>query len=180
MNVILTVDFIKKYSHVNFLSMAKKTTSKRLHERLLALHHLISTESRKETAKLMGRNSEWVRSWVLRYHNGGEENLKDTPRSGQPKLLTDEQEKQLVVDILELQDDRNGGRITGKEINEFIKKEYKVEYKGNAIYDLLERIGLSWVSSRSKHPKSNENIQKSFKQTFKARIAKKRMQKKSV
>ena len=165
---------------MDFLSMAKKDTSKRVSERLLALYHLIRTKSRKDAAEIVGRNSEWMRMWVLRYHNGGYQNLIDKPRSGQPKLLTDEQEQQLVVDILKLQDDRNGGRITGTEINAYIKKKYNVEYRGTAIYDLLERLGLSWVSSRSKHPKSDENKQKSFAQTFKARLAKKRAQKKSV
>ena len=179
METILTSDFIDKYSHVNFLSMAKKETSKHISERLLALHHLMRTKSRKEAAEIVGRNSEWMRMWVLRYHNGGYQNLVDKPRSGQPKFLTDKQEQQLVVDILKLQDDRNGGRITGKEINGHIKKKYNVEYKGTAIYDLLERLGLSWVSSRSKHPKSDENKKKSFAQIFKARLAKIRAQKKN-
>ena len=39
------------------------------------------------------------------------------------KYLTEMEEKQLVSLILQIQDDRNGGRITGKEINELIKKK---------------------------------------------------------
>lgn len=178
MNVISTADFIIKYSHVDFLKMAKKETSKRIHERLLGFHHLIRLKSRKEAAAMVGRHPEWLRMWILRYDNGGYQELIDKPKSGQPKLLTNDQEKQLIIDVLELQDNRNGGRITGREINEHIKSKFGVQYSGNAIYDLLERIGLSWVSSRSKHPKSDENRQKSFKQTFKARLTKKIKQKK--
>jgi len=177
---ILTEDFIKKYKHVDFLLMSKKASCKRVSERLLSLHHLIRLESRKEAASIVGRHSEWLRMWILRYYNGGLENLYDRPKTGQPKYLTDEQEEQLVIDIMAIQDNRNGGRITGKEIGEHIKTKYNVQYKGTSIYDLLERIGMTWVSSRSKHPKADENEQKTFKQLFKARLAKKRAQKKSV
>ena len=78
-----------------------------------------------------------------------------------------------------MQDNRDGGRITGNEIREHIEKKYNKTFKNNSIYDLLHRLGLSWVSSRSKHPKSDEKKQKAFKQTFKARVAKIKSQKKS-
>ncbi len=71
------------------------------------------------------------------------------------------------------------GRITGPEINMMIKDNFGVEYKSSGLYDLLERIGLSWVSSRSKHPKSDEKKQQAFKQTFKARMEQIKLKKKS-
>ena len=79
---------------------------------------------------------------------------------------------------MKVQDERNGGRITGREIGDLIKKEYEVEYKKSGLYDLLERLGLSWVSSRSIHPKTDLKKQTTFKQTFKARVAKVKAKKK--
>ena len=176
--IISTQDFILKYSHVNFLKMAKSESSKRIHERLLALHHLCNGKNRIEAAAIVGRSDEWLRKWILRYHNGGYKNIASVKQPGPKSYLTPEQESILTAEILDLQDSRNGGRITGFEISEYIKKKYGIIYKGTSVYDLLERIGLSWVSSRAKHPKSDSKKQKNFKQTFKARIEKIKIKKK--
>ena len=104
MSAISTNDFIKKYSHVNFLKLANRESCPRIRQRLLGIYNLMKGQNRIEAAKGVGRNSEWLRMWVLRYDKGGYKNLYDRPRSGQPKLLTDDQEKQLIVDILKLQD----------------------------------------------------------------------------
>ena len=180
MSVISTENFITKYRHVNFKKMAQRESCPRVRERLLGIHNLMCGKNRIEAAKAVGRNPEWLRMWVLRYDAGGYEKLIDLPRPGQKKYLTNEQEDELVVLILNLQDERNGGRIIGKDIIELVKEKYNVEYKRSGMYDLLERIGMSWVSSRSKHPKSDIKKQKNFTQTFKARMAKIKAQKKSV
>ncbi len=179
MEIIATDKFILKYSHIDFLKMAKRESSKRIHERLLALHHLCNGKNRHEAAAIVGRCDEWLRAWVLKYHNGGYQNLISKKPPGRSNYLTSEQESELVVDILRLQDERDGGRLIGAEIADHVKKKYSVIYKGTSIYDLLERIGMSWVSSRSKHPKADSKKQRSFKQTFKARMAKIRQKKKA-
>lgn len=160
--------------------MARTESCPRVRERLLGIHNLMLGKNRIEAASSVGRNPEWLRMWVLRYEESGLEGLSDKPKSGQPKFLTDEQESNLVNDIIKLQDDRDGGRITAEEIRLYIIKKYKVEYKSRGVYDLLYRLGLSWVSSRSKHPKSDVNKQKTFKQTFKARAAKIKSKKKKI
>jgi len=172
MDAISTENFIKKYTSVNFLSMAQSESSPRVRERLLGIHQLFQGKNRIESAAAVGRNPEWLRSWVLRYHNKGYEGLFDKSRSGQPSYLTYEQELELQTDILEIQELRNGGRVTARDVQEHIKKKFKVEYKYKSVFDVLERLGLSWVSSRSKHPLSDETKQNNFKKIFKARVAK--------
>ena len=180
MTAISTEDFIKKYQHVNFQKMARTESSPRIRERLLGFHNLMIGKNRIESAAAVGRNPEWLRMWVLRYDEGGYKNLVDKEGRGSERYLTKEQEEKLVELILELQDERDGGRVIGKDIGELIKKEFNVEYKKSAVYDLLERIGLSWVSARSKHPKSDIKKQKSFKQIFKARMSKIKTKKKAT
>lgn len=172
MSPISTEDFIKKYKHVDFKKMARSESCSRVRERMLGLYNLFTGKNRIEAAAAVGRNPEWLRSWVLRYDEGGYENLFDKPKSGGPKFLTEDQEQELVLEIMRLQDERDGGRITAKEIQKFVNEKYSVNYKFKSIYDLLERIGMSWVSSRSKHPLADEERQKRFKQTFKARVKK--------
>lgn len=179
MSVISTEHFTIKYKHLDFQKMARNESCPRVRERLLGFYNLIIGKNRIEAAKSVGRNPEWLRMWVLRYDEGGYENLFDKAKPGQPKHLTKEQEDELVISIISMQDNRNGGRITGKEIKEYIEVKYNKTFKNNSIYDLLHRLGLSWVSSRSKHPKSDEKKQKTFKQTFKARVAKIKSQKKN-
>jgi transposase len=178
MSVISTENFIKKYSHVDFQKMSRIESCPRVRERLLGIFNLMIGKNRIEAAKAVGRNPEWLRSWVLRYDEGGYKNLFDKPKSGQPKYLTDEQERSLVSDILLQQEKRNGGRLTGVEISVFIFTKYGVRYGSSGTYDLLERLGMSWVSSRSKHPKSDIQKQINFKKTFKARVAKIKAKKK--
>ncbi len=179
MSVISTENFILKYKHMDFQKMAQSESCPRVRERMLGFYNLMIGKNRIEAARAVGRNPEWLRMWVLRYDEGGYENLIDKARRGQPKYLTKEQEEELVQDIILMQDNRDGGRITGNEIREHIKKKYNKTFKNNSIYDLLHRLGLSWVSSRSKHPKSDDKKQKTFKQTFKARIAKIKSKKKA-
>ncbi|MBC8552668.1 MAG: winged helix-turn-helix domain-containing protein [Candidatus Brocadiales bacterium] len=172
MTPISTEDFIKKYRHINFKKMAQNESCPRVRERLLGIFNLMVGKNRIEAAAAVGRNPEWLRSWVLRYDDGGYDNLFDKPKSGPPKYLSQEQEHHLASEIMRLQDERDGGRITAKEIQAFVNKKYNVDYKFKSIYDLLERMGMSWVSSRSKHPLADEEQQRRFKQTFKARVAK--------
>ena len=179
MKIISTEKFILKYKHVNFLKLARSESSKRVHERLLAIHHLCNGKNRHEAAAIVGRSDEWLRAWTLKYHNGGYSKLIGKKPPGNKGYLTKEQEDELVTAIIQAQDDRDGGRMTGAEITDLIKEKYKVTYKGTSVYDLLERLGLSWVSSRSKHPKSDVQLQKSFKQTFMARMAKIKAKKKA-
>ena len=171
MTAISTEDFIKKYRHVDFKTEAQRESSPRVRERLLGFYNLMKGKNRIEAAAAVGRNPEWLRTWVLRYDEGGYENIFDLPKTGRKKLLTLEQEQELVLELMYLQDERNGGRITAKEIQKVVNEKFDVEYKFKSIYDLLERIGMSWVSSRSQHPEADEQQQEQFKQTFGARVA---------
>lgn len=170
--VISTADFIKKYKHVDFKKIARIESSPSVRERLLGIHNLFLGQNRIEAAAAVGRNPEWLRMWVLRYDEGGYEKLFDKKKSGHPKYLSEDQEQELVFEIMKLQDERSGGRITAKDIHAFIVEKYDVTYKLNSIYDLLERIGMSWISSRSKHPLADKERQERFKQTLKARVKK--------
>lgn len=170
MERISTADFVIKYKHVNFKKMAKTASDPHVRDCLLCLFYLVSGFSRIESGKKINKSDEWVRKCVLDYHNGGYDNLFYKPRPGQSSFLTKEQEQELVSDIMKMQDERNGGRIIAADIHIFVNEKYKVNYKLKSIYDLLERIGMSWVSSRSKHPMSDEKEQNNFKKTFKGRV----------
>ena len=69
--------------------------------------------------------------------------------------------------VISLQENRNGGRIIGKDIVNMVQEKYAVKYSVSGIYKLLYRMGLSWVSARSIHPMADLEAQESFKKTLK-------------
>ena len=60
----------------------------------------------------------------------------------------------------------SGGRLRGEDIIQLVKDEWGVEYTLSGIYRLMKAIGMSWVSTRSKHPKQDEQAQQQFKKTL--------------
>ena len=65
--------------------------------------------------------------------------------------------------VIQLQKDRSGGRIIGEDIVNMIKEKYKESYSVSGVYKLLKRMGMSWVSGRSVHTRSDPEVQGAFK-----------------
>lgn len=47
----------------------------------------------------------------------------------------------------------DGGRLQGKDVQAYIASEFGVQYQKSNIYNLLHALNLSWITTRSKHPK---------------------------
>ena len=71
--------------------------------------------------------------------------------------------QELKAAILEQQEQRLGGRMTGYDIQALIEERWEVAYGLSTVYTLLARLNLSWISSRSRHPKQNPEQQADFK-----------------
>ena len=68
--------------------------------------------------------------------------------------------------VIQLQKDRSGGRIIGEDIVKMIKEKDKESYSVSGVYKLLKRMGMSWVSGRSVHTRSDPEVQGAFKKTL--------------
>jgi len=91
---------------------------------------------------------------------------KDKPRSGRPTRLDKQHHQALKTLIREAHDRPEGGRLRGQDIANLIEEKWQVRYTVNGIYELLKALGMSWVSSRSKHPKHDPEKQDAFKKTL--------------
>ncbi|NGX52860.1 MAG: hypothetical protein KR126chlam5_01166 [Candidatus Anoxychlamydiales bacterium] len=82
------------------------------------------------------------------------------------KLAIDQHEvfKQTV---LELQHNRNGGRIRGEDILQLMQEKFGVDCSIDTVYRTLARVNLVWITGRSIHPKVNLEAQETFKKTSK-------------
>ena len=64
--------------------------------------------------------------------------------------------------IEQLQQERRGGRIRGEDLRKLLAKQFDVAYSFNGIYELLKRIRIVWISTRSRSPYADPVRQADF------------------
>ncbi|AMG06187.1 helix-turn-helix domain-containing protein [Vibrio parahaemolyticus] len=119
--------------------------------RLLALAHFKDGYSRTQIVKFLKVSRTSINKWVQTFFEEGPEGLQEKPRTGRPPFLTSEQKEQLSQDIKDKTNDTQGGRLTVFDIHAYIMKKFGKHYRPDSIYYLLNHIGFSWITSRSKH-----------------------------
>jgi transposase len=77
--------------------------------------------------------------------------------------LSSKQKQHLAAFIENHTTNPDGGRLIAEDIRQYIQKQFGVEYQLGNIYRLLKEIGLSWITSRSRHPKQSLASQDVFK-----------------
>ena len=147
----------------DFKSLSRGQTSPQMKMRLLALSHFQEGKSRTDIAKFLKVSRTSVNKWVSIYLNEGIEGLKEKPRTGRPVFLSVAQQKQLAQFINDKACSDEGGRLIGADIHAYIEKEFNKTYHTDSIYYLLKKMGFSWITSRSKHPKKDKKAQEDFK-----------------
>ena len=157
-------------SEIDFLSLSKKEKHSRVRIRLLGLSHVKDGVPYRKVADMMKVEYVTVQNWVNSFSESGIEGLKEKGGRGKKPLFPEEKEGELKKIILKKQNLRNGGRLVGNDIKKIINKHFGIEYSLRSTYTLLHKIGLVCISSRSKHPKSNEKMQEEFKKNFKKKI----------
>ena len=83
--------------------------------------------------------------------------------TGRPPLFNYRQKTHLKEYIIANAVKKQGGRLMGKDIQKYIQETYLVTYKIRNIYRLMKELNLVWITSRSKHPKQDLEIQETFK-----------------
>lgn len=159
------VQLSDEMKQINFHALAQKEKNPKARVRLLALMHIKNGKNKTETASMLGLNRGTVKTLIERVNQKGLEGIKDSPRPGRPAFIAGEAAKEFGDKFLEAQKNRKGGRLTGYDAQRMLA-EQGVEYKMSAVYNLLERLNFSWVSSRSAHPKRDEEAQAAFKKTL--------------
>ena len=89
--------------------------------------------------------------------------FSEKSRSGCPHFLSELQQAQLCDFINSHATSKSGGRLIGLDIQAYIKDQFNIEYYPDYIYILLKKLGFSWTTSRSRHPKQSNEMQKNFK-----------------
>ena len=156
-------DEIVKLVGTDFFGLAKKEPHSRVRIRLLALGHLSSGKTKTQVAEMFRVSFPSLRQWLTRFISEGIEGLQDKKGKGRKRKLLFEQEEEFRQKVEELQASREGGRVRGQDVQVLLKETFCVDHALPSVYHVLERCGLSWISSRSKHPKSDPLVQEDFK-----------------
>ena len=143
------------------LSKKEKNPNKRV--RLLAVALYLERHNRAQVARQLKVARRSVNNWVSEYLAHGLSGLEDKPRYGKPSALSAKQKKQLSQFIDSRTQTDKGGRLTGMHIREYIRAEFGVDYHLSHIYKVLSKLGYSWITSRSRHPKQQSGVQDAYK-----------------
>jgi transposase len=127
--------------------------------------HLQAGREYAEIALFLGVKKEAVKGWIKRFRKEGLDGLKESPRSGAKRKLLTSQDAEFKASVLALQEEREGGRITGKDVQALLQNKFKVNCVLSSAYNYLHRVDLSWITVRSKHPKQDQEKQDAFKKT---------------
>lgn len=156
----------KEFQEFNFLDYYKEHRSKPYIYRCLALHYIQSGNSYDQVSELIYYSRKIIMQWVRKFEEGGLDYLLSTkPGRGRKARVSSNMSAEFSEAVISLQEKRNGGRVIGQDIVNLVKEKYAVQYSVSGIYKVLSRMGLSWVSGRSIHPKANLEAQASFKKT---------------
>jgi len=147
----------------DFSELAKTHKSVRMRLRYSALAHFQEGKSRTDIAKFLKVSRTSVNKWISQYHQHGLTGLIDKKTTGRPTRLSEMQSQQLIEYIIEHSKSDKGGRLVGTDIKWYIAEHFGHQYHLSSVYKLLHRLGFSWITSRSRHPKQSLEAQEDFK-----------------
>lgn len=150
---------------VDFDQIARHEADPAARVRAIILSHIVSGKTRNDAAVAVGMDRSTVREVIKRVNEYGLEGLYDRPRYGRPSVLSFEKRHEFRANFLDAQNKKTGGRLTGYDAQEMLAT-LGIKFKLTRVYDVLHECNLSWVSSRSAHPKRDEAAQAAFKKTL--------------
>lgn len=131
--------------------------------RLLAVSYFLGGMNRTKVALALRVGRRSVNNWVTAYLRDGVEGLASKKQTGRPSSLSESQYQQLSDFIQTRSQSEQGGRLTGQDIVNYIEVNFGRCYHLNHIYKILRKLGFSWITSRSRHPKQSTDVQEDFK-----------------
>jgi transposase len=165
-----SVELRDDYDAGELRELAKRSGDPRQIRRLLALAAVYAGMSRAEAAAVGGMDRQTLRDWAHRFNAEGPEGLRDRPRAGRPRQLSDAQMAELAEIVETGPDPATDGVIRWRRIDlkRVIEARFGVVYSERAISDLLARLCFSYISGRPQHPRQDQRVLDGFKNVWPA------------
>ena len=144
----------------------RRETDTRVARRVQGVYLAARGKSCPEIMEITGAKRRTVQKWVAAYNQGGLAALPDKPRCGAPRKLTPQQEAQLAEWIEAGPGEDEGiSAFSGPVLQRRIEREFGQVYALSGLYDMLHRLGYSYLCPRPTHEKSDPKAQEAFKKT---------------
>jgi transposase len=113
-----------------------------------------------------------LRDWVLRFNAEGPDGMTNRQGAGRPRLLNDDQMKQLSEIVMAGPDPALDGVVRWRRIDlkRVIEERFGAVYSERSISELLAVLGFSRMSTRPQHPKQDKRVIEAFKKTSPTRL----------
>lgn len=147
----------------NFVAMSKKERNSRNKIRLIAMAHIQDGKTLKEAAGSLKVHWTTIQTWLRNFRNFGIERLYVKTTKAKSSKISKQAETWITNFLTMLNGHDTGGHITGKQFQSIITKEFSIKCCLQTIYNTLHRLKFSWITSRSKHPKSDAEVQELYK-----------------
>ena len=157
------------HSTSELLAFSKVSGTVRHSHRILAIRDVVLGERRVDVCERYGVTRENLRHWVAWYNDGGVDGLKDGVRSGRPKALSSDKLASFKARIEAQPDIERDGhtRWRAVDIQKILKEEYGVTYTSLfGVRKLCHALGLSYVTTRPKHPGHDAAAIEAFKKNY--------------
>jgi transposase len=163
---------VEKIQDFDFKLEFKRERDPIIKIKLQALHHLQTGRLLKDVADIVLYDEKAVRRWIRSFVDFDYEGLIEKEGRGSKPRLPPDQEENFKIELDKLHDDKGGGRVTVDDIQVLLGDKFDCNYSRSGIYTLLDRINIVWITGRSKHPKSSQDVIEKFKETFPEEIEK--------
>ncbi len=147
----------------NFVAMARKEKNPKNRLRLLAMGHIKEGKTLLQISEALKVHWKTIQSWLYKFRSFGINGLYVKTTRCKPNKLSKQAEDWVADFITMLSTGDTGGYITGKQLQVIVQNEFSIKCCLRTIYNVLHRLNFSWISSRSKHPKSDAEIQEVYK-----------------
>jgi len=157
--IILPQDFLD----YDFVAMAKKESNGKNRLRLLAMAHIKDGKPLTQIAISLKIHWKTIQSWLYQFRQGGITNLYVKIKKTKPRKISPMIDNWIKQFIDKLNCSDQGGHITGRQLHNLIEEEFSIRCCLRSVYNALHRLNFSWITARSKHPKSDAEVQEIYK-----------------
>lgn len=147
------------------LQLSKTEANPRARIRLLMLYQLSQGYPIPTVADNFGYNPRSVYTIRRNYWLHGIDSVYDSAGRGRKSRLAEQDIEPFKQAIVDAGQQRGGGRLTAEDIAQIAKEQFNASYTSKGIYALMKRIGMSWISARSQHPKADPKVMEAYKKT---------------
>ena len=162
--IILPDDF----HQYDFAKLARKESNPKNRVRLIAMANIKDGMTLNAVSKVLKVHWKTLQNWLTSFRANGISGLYVKTSKHKPSKLSHDVKFWISKFMKTLYSNQIGGRITGTQLLSLVKKRFSVECCLQTIYNTLHGLNLSWISCRSKHPKSDIEVQELYKKTLAA------------